>query len=573
MSDDDIRREIVVFDTTLRDGEQTPGCALGPDDKVAIAEQLVRLGVDVIEAGFPAASAGEARAVRAVAEAVARMTDGPAGPAVCALARATPRDIEIVAEAIAPAPRRRIHTFIATSDLHLERKLQLTRAQALDRAVAAVRLARDLADDVEFSAEDASRSDWEFLADVLRAAAEAGARTLNVPDTVGWAAPAEYAELIERVCGLAATMPGVVISTHCHDDLGLAVANTLAGVRAGAGQVEVTINGLGERAGNAALEEVVMALATRSACFGGATRVDTRELGRASRVVSERTGIVVPATKAVVGANAFAHESGIHQAGVLADPRTYEIIAPESVGATGALVLGKHSGKHALAERLRCLDIALDDGMLDAANAEVKRRAEAGEVVDDEVLAEIGRGAWGVGRREPSPTAHALHPTPHAPPRTLLDKIWDAHVVRDATPDAPAVLYVDLHLVHEVTSAQAFAELRARGLRVRCPERTLATMDHATPTESAGAWWAPREKGRRMLALAGDDARAQLEALAHNAAEAEVPLLALGDPRRGIVHVVGPELGLTQPGMTIVCGDSHTSTHGAFGALAFGIGT
>jgi len=547
-------REIVVFDTTLRDGEQTPGCALGPDDKVAIAEQLVRLGVDVIEAGFPAASAGEAAAVQAVARAVARLADDYDVPAVAALARANRRDIEIVADAIAAAPRRRIHTFIATSELHLARKLQLTRAQVLERAVTAVRFARTFTEDVEFSAEDASRSDWAYLADVLRAAAEAGARTLNVPDTVGWSSPGEYAELIAKVCELARAYPGVIVSTHCHDDLGLAVANTLAGVSAGAGQVEVVLNGLGERAGNAALEEVVMALATRS-CFGGTTRVRTAELSRASHLVASCTGIAVPATKAVVGANAFAHESGIHQAGMLADRRTYEIMSPEAVGVSGTtLVLGKHSGRHALRDRMERLGMTLSDEQLDAANVEVKAMAERGRAVDDETLRGIGARVAGVA------------------PRTLLQKVWDAHVVRAATPDTPAVLYVDLHLVHEVTSAQAFDELRARGLRVRCPERTLATMDHATSTGTPTL--APSaERGRRMLALCGDEARAQLEALQRNTAEAEVPLLALGDPRRGIVHVIGPELGLTQPGMTIVCGDSHTSTHGAFGALAFGIGT
>ena len=549
-------RSIVVFDTTLRDGEQTPGCALSPEDKVAIAEQLVRLGVDVIEAGFPAASPGEAAAVRAVASAV-----GDHGPVVCGLARANRRDIEIAAEALEPAKRRRLHTFIATSDLHLERKLRLTRPEVVERAAAAVRLAREFTDDVEFSAEDASRSDWQFLAEVLLAAAEAGAKTVNIPDTVGWATPSEYGALIERVCQLVAPYPGLVVSTHCHDDLGLAAANTLAGISAGAGQVEVTINGLGERAGNAALEEIVMALRTRAACFGGATtKVQTSELGTTSRLVSERTAIPVPVTKAIVGKNAFAHESGIHQAGMLADPRTYEIMSPEAVGAAGStLVLGKHSGRHALCHRLEALGISLQGEALERVASAVKKVAEDRQsAVDDDLLRAIVREAES---RQPS-TA-----------RTMFEKVWQNHVVRDATPETPAVIYVDLHLVHEVTSAQAFTALRERGLKVRCPERTMATMDHATPTISAPKHGGASERRGRFLALCEDDARAQLDALTRNAAEAEIPLLDLGDKRRGIVHVVGPELGITQPGMVVVCGDSHTSTHGAFGALAFGIGT
>jgi 3-isopropylmalate/(R)-2-methylmalate dehydratase large subunit len=523
------------------------------------------LQVDVIEAGFPAASANEAGAVRAVASEVGSAD----GPVICALARATRSDIEVAARSLEPARRRRLHTFIATSDLHLERKLKLTRAQAVERAAAAVTLAREITDDVEFSAEDASRSDPDFLTEVFLAAIAAGARTLNVPDTVGWSTPSEYGELIQRVCRIANEYPDVVVSTHCHDDLGLAVANTLAGISAGARQVECVVNGLGERAGNAALEEIVMALHTRPAFYRVHTRVNTCELANASRVVSECTCIPVPATKAVVGANAFAHESGIHQAGVLADRRTYEIIEPTSVGVAGTtLVLGKHSGRHALAHRLEALGLSVADDIIDRISGAVKELAESHMAIDDATLASMVQRSIEQRQRE-------THP------RTMLEKVWDAHVVRDATPDTPAVIYVDLHLVHEVTSAQAFSVLRERGLRVRCPERTLATMDHATPTTWSPVWSSSSlparvrsaERGRRMLALCDDDARTQLEALATNAKEAEIPVLPLGDPRRGIVHVVGPELGLTQPGMVVVCGDSHTSTHGAFGALAFGIGT
>ncbi len=564
----DETNRVVVFDTTLRDGEQTPGCALGTRKKVAVAEQLVRLGVDVIEAGFPAASAGEAAAVQAVASAVARLAAHHSPPTVAALARANRRDIQIVAEALAPAPRRRIHTFIATSDLHLERKLRLTRSQGLGRAVDAVRFAREFTSDVEFSAEDASRSDRAYLLDVLRAACEAGASTINVPDTVGWASPAEYAQLIAAARQVADEFPGVIVSAHCHDDLGLAVANTLAAVAAGARQVEVTINGLGERAGNAALEEVVMALAMRG-CFMGSTRLRTGELARTSRLVSELTGIAVPPNKAIVGANAFAHESGIHQQGMMADRRTYEIMSPELVGVAGTtLPLGKHSGRHALRARLARVGIVLAEAQLEAASAEIKALAEDGQTVDDAILTEMGQRLARAAR-----TASAPGTTRGTRPRTLLEKIWDSHEVKPATPDTPAVLYVDLHLVHEVTSAQAFAALRERGLRVRSPERTIATMDHATSTADPGPAQMPGDRGRRMLALCGDEARAQLDTLRRNTEDEGIPLLALGDPRRGIVHVIGPELGLTQPGMTIVCGDSHTSTHGAFGALAFGIGT
>jgi 2-isopropylmalate synthase len=347
-----------IFDTTLRDGEQAPGCTLRLSEKIAVAEQLVRLGVDVIEAGFPASSAGEAAAVTAVA----RRAGSAGGPIICGLARATTADIEICARAIERAARPRIHTFIATSDLHLEHKLQLTRAQVLAQVHTAVTHARALVGDVEFSAEDASRSDPAFVREVFRVAMRAGATTLNVPDTVGYATPEEYAALVGSVCALAAESPEVVVSTHCHDDLGLAVANSLAGIRAGARQVECTINGLGERAGNASLEEVVMALHTRAAYYGVATGVATRELMRSSRLVATCSGMGVPANKAIVGANAFAHEAGIHQDGMLKHRSTYEIITPELVGHEGMmLVLGKHSGRRAVRRRLEELGHQLGD--------------------------------------------------------------------------------------------------------------------------------------------------------------------------------------------------------------------
>jgi 2-isopropylmalate synthase len=347
-----------IFDTTLRDGEQAPGCTLRLAEKLAVAEQLVRLGVDIIEAGFPAASAGEAAAVAAVA----RRAGSSDGPVICGLARATAADIDICARAIEPATRPRIHTFIATSDLHLEHKLHLTREQVLAQVGTAVARARALVDDVEFSAEDASRSDPAFVCEVFRTAMDAGATTLNVPDTVGYATPEEYAALVASVCALAADSPDVVVSTHCHDDLGLAVANSLAGVRAGARQVECTVNGIGERAGNASLEEVVMALHTRAAYFRVATGIATRELTTSSRLVAACSGVIVPPNKAIVGANAFAHEAGIHQDGMLKHRSTYEIITPESVGHEGmSLVLGKHSGRRAVRQRLEELGHPLGD--------------------------------------------------------------------------------------------------------------------------------------------------------------------------------------------------------------------
>ncbi len=375
-----------IFDTTLRDGEQAPGCSLRLPEKLAVAARLARLGVDVLEAGFPASSPGEARAVRAIAERVGTAD----GPTVCGLARATHADIDACAAAIAPAAKRRIHTFIATSDLHLEHKLRLTRREVLARVERAVTHARALEADVEFSAEDASRSDPDFLCDVFRVALMAGATTLNVPDTVGYAMPDEYGALVSRVCALAANAPGVVVSTHCHDDLGMATANSLAGVRAGARQVECTMNGLGERAGNASLEEVVMALHTRAAFYGVTTGIDTRELAPTSRTVCDCTGIRMPPNKAIVGANAFAHEAGIHQDGMLKHRGTYEIMTPESVGCPGTqLVLGRHSGRNAVRQRLTELGHTLDDDQFLALFSRFKTLADRKKTITERDLLSI----------------------------------------------------------------------------------------------------------------------------------------------------------------------------------------
>ena len=378
-SDADAR--IRIFDTTLRDGEQAPGCTMTLVEKVAIAHQLARLRVDVIEAGYPAASDGDWAAVHEIA----RVVGGADGPAICGLARANTRDIDRCWEAVEPAVSARIHIFLATSDVHMKHKLGMTRPQVVAAAAASVSHACSLGADVEFSAEDAARSDPTFLYEVLTAALESGASTLNVPDTVGYSTPDEYGAL---VAGVRANVPGVeraTISAHCHDDLGLAVANSLAAVRAGARQAECTINGIGERAGNAALEEFVMALHTRRPFFGLYTNVETRELARTSRLVSECTGIDVPPNKAIVGANAFSHEAGIHQDGVLKNRLTYEIMSADTVGWNGiGLVLGKHSGRHALRAKTESLGYALTDQELSVLFARFKELADRKKLLDEE---------------------------------------------------------------------------------------------------------------------------------------------------------------------------------------------
>ena len=342
-----------IFDTTLRDGEQSPGFSMNTEEKLRLARQLERLGVDVIEAGFPIASRGDREAVRSVAQEIQNCQ-------VAALARAKKEDVDAALEALAPARRPRLHIFLATSDLHLSHKLRITRAQALEAISTMVRYGRQSCPDVEFSAEDASRSDIDFLCDAFEAAAEAGATTLNIPDTVGYAVPEEYAEIFHRVRERVGNE--VTLSAHCHNDLGLAVANSLAAVRAGARQVECTINGIGERAGNASLEEIVVALAVRQASFGVRTDIHLEQLYPTSRLLCTITGVQVPPNKAVVGANAFAHEAGIHQDGIIKNPLTYEIISPEAVGVPSRqLVLGKHSGRNALRVVLKDLGYEVND--------------------------------------------------------------------------------------------------------------------------------------------------------------------------------------------------------------------
>ena len=376
--------KLIIFDTTLRDGEQSPGASMTRDEKLRIARQLERLRVDVIEAGFAASSNGDFEAVKAIAAAIKEST-------VCSLARANDRDISRAAEALKGAERARIHTFIATSELHMEKKLRMTRDQVYEQAKLAVRFARKLCDDVEFSPEDGYRSDPDFLCRVLEAVIAEGATTINIPDTVGYAVPELYGEFIRRLRERIPNAGKAVWSVHCHNDLGMAVANSLAGVKiGGARQVECTINGLGERAGNCSLEEVVMAVRTRRDYFDLDMGIDTTQIVPASRMVSQTTGFVVQPNKAVVGANAFAHASGIHQDGVLKARDTYEIMRAEDVGwATNRIVLGKLSGRNAFKQRLQELGIQLEsEADINAAFARFKDLADRkSEIFDEDILA------------------------------------------------------------------------------------------------------------------------------------------------------------------------------------------
>lgn len=374
-----------IFDTTLRDGEQSPGATMTSTEKLEVARALARLGVDVMEAGFPAASPDDLEAVRRIAIEVGHM-EGPQGepPIICGLARATKGDIDKAWEAVRHAARPRIHTFLATSEIHMRHKLRMEPEEVVRKVAQMVGYAKGLCEDVEFSPEDASRSEPEFLYRVLATAIRAGATTLNIPDTVGYATPVEFGGL---VAGIIANVPGVeevFLSVHCHDDLGLATANTLSAIRAGARQVEVTINNIGERAGNTSLEEVVMALYTRGPYYNLHTGVDTTQLSRVSKLVSNYTGIVVPPNKAIVGANAFAHEAGIHQDGMLKHHMTYEIMRPEMVGVTQSrLVLGKHSGSHAFRVRLEEMGYSLGESELEQAFRRFKDLADKKKSITD----------------------------------------------------------------------------------------------------------------------------------------------------------------------------------------------
>jgi 2-isopropylmalate synthase len=392
---------LVIFDTTLRDGEQAPGFSMRIDEKIRMAKQLEALGVDIIEAGFPIASEADAEAVRQVALAVR-------GPVIAALARCAPGDIDRAAWALAPARASRIHTFIATSDLHLSKKLRMTREACLDAAVAAITRARNFTSDVEFSAEDATRSDMDFLCRVIEAVIDAGATTINLPDTVGYSVPDEIASFFHTVITRVPNAGRAVFSAHCHDDLGLAAANTLSAIGAGVRQVECTINGIGERAGNASLEEIVMAMHVRADRLPLETGIVTRELYPSSRLLTELTGESVQSNKAVVGRNAFAHEAGIHQDGMLKDRRTYEIMRPEDVGVPQTtLVLGKHSGRHAVQKRCEQFGLTLSRHDLDEVYRRIIALADAKKVLSDEDVRAVSFEVAGIAPpREARETAN-----------------------------------------------------------------------------------------------------------------------------------------------------------------------
>jgi len=377
------KERILIFDTTLRDGEQSPGASLNIKEKLEVAEQLERLGVDIIEAGFPVSSPGDFEAVKEISRKVRK-------PVIAGLARATKKDIDICWEAIRYARSPRIHTFIATSDIHLKYKLRKSREEVLKEAVAAVRQARKFTDNVEFSAEDAVRTDPDFLCRVVEETIEAGATTINIPDTVGYALPEEFGRIVSMVIERVPNSHKATISVHCHNDLGLATANSLQAISLGARQIECTINGIGERAGNASLEEVVMALRTRKDMFPFYTNVETKEIAKTSRLVSKLTGIIVQPNKAIVGANAFAHEAGIHQDGVIKERLTYEIMTPESIGLGGRrLVLGKHSGRHAFRKRLLELGYKLSNEEVDRTFQQFKLLADKKKEIFDEDIQAI----------------------------------------------------------------------------------------------------------------------------------------------------------------------------------------
>ncbi len=371
------QRKILIFDTTLRDGEQAPGCSMNLPEKLEVARMLRSLRVDIIEAGFPIASPGDFEAVQAIAQEITGCT-------IAGLARSMEKDIERAGAALAPAAQRRIHIFCATSEIHRTYKLKKSAEEVIKMSIEAVKFARTFTDDVEFSAEDATRTEIGYLAEVVSAVIAAGARTVNVPDTVGYTVPQQYGELIRELYARVPNMGSTVISVHCHNDLGMAVANSLAAVKAGAGQVECTINGLGERAGNAAMEEVVMALRTRSDFFNATTNIETTRIYPASRLVQSVTGVPVQRNKAVVGENAFAHESGIHQHGMLSKRETYEIMSPQDIGVPSSkLVLGKHSGRHAFKDRVEMLGYGLSEAQINAAFDKFKVLADKKKDVYD----------------------------------------------------------------------------------------------------------------------------------------------------------------------------------------------
>ncbi|CAA7620480.1 2-isopropylmalate synthase [Magnetospirillum sp. UT-4] len=463
---------VIIFDTTLRDGEQSPGASMNLEEKVKIALVLEEMGVDVIEAGFPIASNGDFEAVNAVARRVKTAT-------IAGLARATKGDIERCHQAVRDAPRHRIHTFLSTSPLHMKYKLQMEPEAVLQKVKDSVSFARTLVDDVEWSAEDGSRTEHDFLCRCVEAAIDAGARTINIPDTVGYAVPDEYAALIAMLVNRVPNIDKAILSVHCHNDLGLAVANSLAAVAAGARQIECTVNGLGERAGNAAMEEIVMSLRTRPDRMPFTTGIKTEQITRASRLVSAVTGFVVQPNKAIVGKNAFAHESGIHQDGVLKCAQTYEIMTPESVGLTRSnLVMGKHSGRAAFRDKLKHLGYDLADSAVEDAFVRFKDLADRKkDIFDEDIVALIDEAVYRENDRIRFHGLEVLCGTRHNPPKAELDLEIDG-VVRNvkATGDGPVdatfnaikalvphearLLLYQVHAVTQGTDAQAEVTVR-----------------------------------------------------------------------------------------------------------------
>jgi 2-isopropylmalate synthase len=416
-----------IFDTTLRDGEQSPGASMNMAEKLEVARALAGLGVDIIEGGFPVASVGDFEAVRAIAAEVT-------GASVCALARCNDRDIDRAWEAVQFAQKPRIHVFLATSAIHREHKLRMTKGQIVDRAVAGVARAKALCDDIEFSPEDAARTEIDFLCDVVEAAINAGATTVNIPDTVGYATPLQYGNVIRTLIERVPDIGRAVVSTHCHDDLGMAVANSLAGCEAGARQVECTINGIGERAGNAALEEIVMALRTRADYYGLTTGIKTERLYPASRMVSTITGLAVQRNKAIVGRNAFAHESGIHQDGMLKERSTYEIMRPQDVGVPQTdLVLGKHSGRHALKDRVADMGYVLNEEQLEILFNDFKALADKKkEVYDEDLIVLVEKHLEDVPPHWQLISMHTTAGTQILPTATVAIRRPDGEIVQDA---------------------------------------------------------------------------------------------------------------------------------------------
>ncbi|UVT14992.1 MAG: 2-isopropylmalate synthase [Nitrospira sp.] len=425
-------RMIRIFDTTLRDGEQSPGASMNVEEKVMVAKQLARLGVDIIEAGFAYSSPGDFEAVRRIAQEVE-------GPTVCSLARARPEDITRAWEALKGAPKIRIHTFLSTSDIHLKHQFRMTREQAKQRAVEMVRLARGYVDDVEFSPMDASRSDPSFLHEVIEAVIAAGAGTVNIPDTVGYAVPQEFGALIKGICDKVPNAKQAVISVHCHNDLGVAVANSLSAIINGAGQVECTINGIGERAGNTSLEEIVMGLRTRKDFYQADTEIKTEEIAKTSRLVSKITGMVVQPNKAIVGANAFAHTSGIHQDGLLKEKTTYEIMRPESIGLVESqMVMGKLSGRHAFRQRLEELGYALSEEEINHAFERFKKLADQKkEIFEEDLEVIVSEELSKMADRIALKTFHVSSGTDQVPTATVELEIDGKSIAQTGTGDGP----------------------------------------------------------------------------------------------------------------------------------------